>query len=405
MNSTLESNQKSAITIQLVELYQLIIPVVQNMYFNDNGSLVPKHDMPYACLDSLWEKHGNGEAPNITVYVNPNSNEAQIRSLIKTIIHNKCHDLHYEKHSSGALQRAQDGSYKQPRMVHSLEKPIGETTRLEDVLSCHDYTPEGTFTKQELISLSTFFTNLVENILLLNHNLIEHCSNIPSLSERNLIKFTLYTIGMNYAEYHQTNTQLEAILDLMWSKSTLPLEGLLVWKESLPTMKQQLCNATGNYPLIIKKHMLRALNPHSTDVELFTKITARESLRKSIGHSTAAINTLGLATWLHFGAKDDFNDEFKTCIETLLIDACKILPHARKDFSVSSIMDIINEHMENNSILRRQNLHQIFAPIVYDSPFRKLSARKQNQIRKMIRTAGIVSESLRPRLPNTMCFN
>lgn len=404
MNSTTQTSQKSTLTIPLVEIYSLIPPIINNMFFNDSGSLVPKHDMPYACLNSLWEKHGNGGTPSITLYVNPNSTKPQIRKLLNTIIRNQCLDLHYEKHSNGALQRSTDGSYRQPRRVHSTEQNIGENRRLEDVLQCNDYTPETAFEKQELIDLSTFFSNLMENHLVLNHDLINNCSNIPSLSEHNLIKFTLYTIGMDYAEYHQTNTQLESALDVLWSKSTLPRHGLLIWKTNLSTMKQQLCDATGNHPLIIKKHMLRALNPTATDAELFTKITARESLRKSIGHSTAAMNTLGLATWLHFGAKDNFLEEVRTCTKTLLMGACKILPHARKSFNIDNIMTIIDEFMENNTILQRQHLHQIFAPIVYDRSFTDLSTRKQNQIRKMIRTAGIVSESLRPILPNTLRF-
>ena len=403
MNSTTTS-QKSAVTIPLVEIYSLITPIVHKICFNDSGSLVPKHDMPYACMHSLWEKHGNGSSPNITLYVNPNSTQSQIRKLLNTIIRNQCLDLHYEKHSNGALQRTADGSYKQPRRVNSTETNIGENRRLEDVLQCNDYTPEMTFEKQELIDLSSFFNTLLENHLLLNHDLINNCSDIPSLSEHNLIKFTLYTIGMDYAEYHQTNTELETALDVMWCQSTLARQGLVVWKTNLSTMKQQLCDATGNHPLIIKNHMLRALNPTATDAELFTKITSRESLRKSIGHSTAAMNTLGLATWLHFGAKDGFQDEIRTCIETLLIGACKILPHARKSFNIDDIMSIIDKHMVNNNILQRQHLHQIFAPIVYDRSFTDLSTRKQNQIRKMIRTAGIVSESLRPILPNTLCF-
>ena len=75
----------------------------------------------------------------------------------------------------------------------------------------------------------------------------------------------------------------------------------------------------------------------------------------------------------------------------------KVFSEARVNFTeVSALSTTLENLLQDNTIPTRDAMRQFLAPVVYDQEFKNLTTRKQNTIRRLIRSVGLLSEGLRP---------
>ena len=162
-------------------------------------------------------------------------------------------------------------------------------------------------------------------------------------------------------------------------------------------MKADLRDAEANFSFIVKQYILRAIKPNASDAELFASDTPRESLRKSLGHSEAGIALLNLVTLLHLTSKDDYQEQLIQACKNLLENSMKVFSDGRTQFTdLAAMEEVLETLLSDNTILTRDAMRQFLAPIIYDQQFDSLTTRKQNTIRRLIRSAGLLCENLRP---------
>ena len=208
----------------------------------------------------------------------------------------------------------------------------------------------------------------------------------------------MYTYGIEYATTTTENDILHTLIQTLWNDSTLPSAGLVEWNANLPTMKADLRDADANFSFIVKQYILRAIKPTASPAELFGSDTPRESLRKSLGHSMMlGIALLNLVTLLHLTGKDEYQKQLIQACKNLLEDSMKVFSDGRTNFTdLAQWKSVLETLLADNTILTRDAMRQFLAPIVYDQRFDSLTTRKQNMIRRLIRSAGLLCESLRP---------
>ena len=367
--------------------------------FNDSGSLATVQDLPFMVATNLFYKFGGDNGSIIIQRENVRSHDEAL-SYLKRSIENEAHDVWNKGHHHGALRRDRTtGAISRPRHMHSTEMYIStdSTTTLMDVLESNISTPEQELRRQECYDLAKFIEMLTVNILCSNTgSIMSELTNLPSLSPTGLLKYCMYTYGIEYAESSAENEELNTLIQTLWADSTLPSAGLVVWNANLPDMKSDLRHAEANFSFIVKRYILRAIKPNECIETLFASDTPRESLRKSIGHSEAGVALLNLVTLMHLTSKDEYQAQVIQACKNLLETAMKVFSDARKHFTdLEAVEQILERLLLDNSSLTRDSMRQFLAPIVYDQAFDNLTTRKQNTIRRLIRSVGILSEGLR----------
>ena len=388
-------------TIQHVSLLcQKIIAAKYPPSFNVSGSLATVRDLPYMVTTNLFYKFGGTDGCIIIQKENVDTYKQALLYLQRSI-QNEAHDVFNKGHHHGALRRNKEtGVLSRPRHMCSTEMSISEesTTTLLDVLDSNIQSPEQLLRHRESYDLATFIDMLTVNTLRLNENsIMSELSNLPSLSPAGLLKHCMYTYGMDYANTAAENEVLHALIQTLWIDSTLPSAGLVKWNANLPAMKADLRDAEANFSFIVKQYILRAIKPNASDAELFASDTPRESLRKSLGHSEAGIALLNLVTLLHLTSKDDYQEQLIQACKNLLENSMKVFSDGRTQFTdLAAMEEVLETLLSDNTILTRDAMRQFLAPIIYDQQFDSLTTRKQNTIRRLIRSAGLLCENLRP---------
>ena len=381
-------------------LCQKIVAAKFSPRFNDSGSLATVRDLPYLVTTNLYCKFPS-ENGCIIIQKEHVPNYQQAHNYLLSSIKNEAQDVWNKGHSQGAFRRNNEtGELSRPRQMCSTEMYISQdsTTTLMDILDSNIPTPEQYTQTRETYDLAIFIDMLTTNILASNQTLIiNELNNFPSLSPAGLLKYCMYTYGMDYAKSVVINDRMHNLIQTLWSQSPLPADGLITWNANLPTMRADLLEAEANYPFIIKRYILRALKPNHSEEELFASDTPRESLRKSLGHSEAGVALLNLVTLLHFTSKDDYQSHVFEACGTFLDKAVKVFSDARVNYTdVTDMHPTLKRLLQNNTIPTREAMRHFLAPVVYDQKFQDLTTRKQNTIRRLIRSVGILSEGLRP---------
>ena len=368
--------------------------------FIEAGSLATIRDLPFLITTNLFYKFGGEKGCLIIQKEHVTSHKQALLYLQKSIQH-EAQDVLNKGHHHGSLRRDKEtGNLRRTRHICSTEMHISDdsNTILMDILEGGIPTPEQHMKQQETYSLAKFIDMLMVNILKYNHtSIMEELTNIPSLSPAGLLKYCMYTYGMEYAKSTAENNTLHSLIQKFWSKSTLPSTRLVEWNSNLPAMKSDLLEAEANFSFIIKQYILRAIKPDESTDELFASDTPRESLRKSLGHSEAGIALLNLVTLMHLTSKDEYHEQMVRICHNLLENSMKVFSEGRKHFTDRAKMEqVLETLLQKNMLLTRDAMRQFLAPIVYDQCFDKLTTRKQNTIRRLIRSAGMLCESLRP---------
>ena len=368
--------------------------------FSDAGSLATVRDLPVMIATNLFYKFERDDG-NIIIQRENVKTYKEALGYLQISIKNEAQDIWNKGHQHGALRRDKEtGLLKRPRHMYSTEMPISDdsSTTLIDVLASGISTPEQQLRYQETYRFAKFIDELTTNILLHNSTCIMgELTNIPSLSSAGLLKHCMYAYGIEYAESSAENENLHTLIQTLWSQSTLPSAGLIEWNANLSAMKSDLLSAEANFSFIVKQYILRAIKPEESIDDLFASDTPRESLRKSLGHSEAGIALLNLVTLMHLRNKDEYQEQMTQTGQNLLETAMKVFSEARKNFrNIEDMQEILESLLEDDTNLTRDAMRQFLAPVVYDQCFDDITTRKQNTIRRLIRSVGMLSEGLRP---------
>lgn len=402
----IQSRSPFDFTIKEVEFLckRLISPKYNT--FTDKSSLSTISDLPFMTLTDIWEKFGQHRPGFITIDKEHVKTAGEARAyLIKSIL-NKASDIFNTGHLEGALQRDKEtGELKRTRQFSSTERSISEDGHsiLMDTLDSSLPCPEMNACVNEVFDAAEFIHTLELNLMFVQKDsIVDELKNIPSLSEAGLVKLAMYSFGIKYGQVHMDCPLLDEAIQTLWPQSNLPIQGLAVWNSNLNSLKQELIEANANHPMIVKQFMLLALNPTENADDLFSTDTPRESLRKALGHAEAGMSLLKLVSLLHISGKDEFQQLLTSiCIEHV-DSAMKVFTEKRQNFKDgSNIEKMIEAVGADNLVPSRDTIRQILAPIVYDECFATLSIRKQNSIRKLVRSAGLLMEGLRPLLNET----
>lgn len=384
----------------VISLCQQIVNARYSRRFNDSGSLATVRDLPYLISTNLFYKF-KGTNGCIVIQKEHVPTYQQAHNYLLSSIRNEAHDVWNKGHSQGAVRRNNDtGELGRPRQMCSTEMYISEdsTTTLMDILESSTPTPEQYTQTEETYDLAKFIDMLTTHILIGNHHsIISILNNIPSLSPAGLLKFCMYTYAIDYANSAAQNEHMHRLIQTLWGQSSLPSIGLTTWNANLPALHADLLEAEANFPFIIKQYILRAIKPNDSEEELFASDTPRESLRKSLGHSEAGIALMNLVTLMHLTSKDGYKSFMLESCTTFLETAMKVFSEARVNFAEAKDLSVTLESLlQDNTIPTREAMRQFLAPVVYDLEFKDLTTRKQNTIRRLIRSVGMLSEGLRP---------
>ena len=382
--------------------------IVKSKYTNTSieaGSLATIKDLPFLITTNLFYKFGGEKGCLIIQKENVNSYKSA-RSYLQTSIQHEAQDVLNKGHHHGSLRRDKEtGVLRRTRHICSTEMRISDdsNTIMMDVLEGNTPTPEQHLKHQETYDLAKFIHMLTVNILNCNHtSVMGELTNIPSLSPAGLLKHCMYTYGIEYANSAAENNILHSLIQNLWNESTLPSEGLVEWNSNLTSMKSDLLEAEANFSFIIKQYILRAIKPNESVDELFASDTPRESLRKSLGHSEAGVALLNLVTLMHLTSKDEYHEQMVQVCKNLLDNSMKVFSEGRKHFTdLSEMENVLETLLQKNMVLTRDSMRRFLAPIVYDQCFDHLTTRKQNTIRRLIRSAGMLCEGLRPLIIQT----
>ena len=367
--------------------------------FNDSGSLATVRDLPFLISTNLFYKFGGNDGC-IVIQKEHVPTYQQAHNYLVRSIRNEANDVWNKGHSFGALRRNRDtGELYRPRTMHSTEMYISKssTTTIMDSLASTTPTPEQFTQTSESFVLAKFIDMLTTNLLIGNqHSILSQLNNIPSLSAAGLMKYCMYKYGIDYAKTSSQNEQIHSLIQALWGQSPLPNSGLTTWNANIPALHADLNKAEANFPFIVKKYILRAIKPNHSEEDLFSSDTSRESLRKSLGHSEAGISLMNLVTLIHLTSKDDYEPLLLESCSKFLKSAIKTFSDARVNFTIEKITPTLENLLQENTIPTREAMRHFLAPVVYDLNFEDLTNRKQNTIRRLVRTVGLLSESLRP---------
>ena len=253
----LQNITSHSFTIQHVSLLcQKIIAAKYPPSFNVSGSLATVRDLPYMVTTNLFYKFGGKDGYIFIQKENVDTYKQALLYLQKSI-QNEAHDIFNKGHHHGALRRNKEtGLLGRPRHMCSTEMCISEesTTTLLDVLDSNIQSPEQLLRHRESYDLASFIDMLTAHTLRLNEtSIMSELSNLPSLSPAGLIKYCMYTYGMDYASTAADTEVVHALIQTLWSDSTLPSAGLVKWNANLPAMKADLRDAEANFSFIVKQ--------------------------------------------------------------------------------------------------------------------------------------------------------
>lgn len=325
-------------------------------------------------------------------------------AYLRTTIKNAIHDAINVNHRDGGLVTCpHTGTTKRRRSTTSLDYRSDDNLSLANIITTSPKSIDTYAETMETIELADFSTVLF-HLIAANAQVMNNTSVIPSLSPTNLVQSLMYQIGESYSEYNVGAPILEEALPLCWENAKLPKIGLSIWNNQLPAMIQELKNAKANHPKIIKNSMLLALNPTTSNEDLFATDTPRESVRKKTNHGISGLKLVSLLVFFSFSPKDGFKSKYLKIVRNFLEPALQVYSSKRNNVNFEQLFDSISNGVQENQRLNRKMLRTWLAGIIYDQPLEKLSVQKQNKLRNLIRLSGEVAEDIRPHLPNSLTF-
>lgn len=394
-------------TVKTIEVIARDICRTRLQHINTSGSLATIRDLPVMTTTNIYMKFGGKSsksrtAGSIELQKEGIRTAAEAMAYLRTSIRNEMHDILNKGHMYGALKRDSNGDLKRTRQMISTEKTLSDdsTFSVLDTLSADCYTPEERIGLNEHSKFCEFLNSIHIYLLETNQEIImDELTNIQSLSPKGLVERLMFEYGMEYAKNSVEHESIHKLIQTLWPKTPLPKAGLTTWNSNLNEMQDKLREAEANFGYIIKQYTLRATKPGASEEELFGSDTPRESLRKSLGHSEAGLALVSLCTLLQLRANDEYQSELLKFCQRNLEKAVKVHTGRRKNYpDVAKLSTSLTELQINGTIPTRKSMRAFLAPIVYDESFDKLTARKQNSIRRLIRSAGLLSEGLRPLL-------
>jgi len=394
-------------SVNMIEMIARDICKKKLQHINTSGSLATIQDLPFMTTTNIYLKFGGKPSKehrsgSIQLQKASIRTVAEAMAYLRKSIKNEMHDILNKGHMYGALKRDENGDLKRTRQMISTEKTLSDDSAftLADRLASSSNSPEEEIGLNEYSRFSQFLESIDIHLLETNQGIImDELTNIQSLSPKGLLERLMYEYGMEYAETSVANTVIHRLIQALWSETSLPMAGLTVWNSNLNDMQTKLREADANLGYIIKQYTLRATKPTATEEELFASDTPRESLRKSLGHSEAGLALLSLCTMLQLRADEAYQSELLTFCTSALEKAMKVHTGRRNNHSdLSSLSGLLKELLCDGQIPTRKSMRIFLAPVVYDESFENLTPRKQNSIRRLIRSAGLLSESIRPLL-------